>query len=473
MKVDRHYPVTGIILIPVLVALLLNLSPLPLGFANSLQHARQYGESQQAEKRGLNLETAASFFPARGDLWEQAGKSYLLAGNFPDAIRCFKQALEVHELSEAGWLALGDAQQQDGDVKGAIDTWNKMLQSGEVTKEVYSRLLHAYISQGNNQAALAVFNAWKGWDQQSAEDIFRLGLWLSVTQPETALTVLSQAGRLDTGLGSSIRIIQAGINASSASEPLSYRLLLIGRGLGSLGEWQLAARAFSQACQLSPDYAEAWAYLSQAQEQLGQNGLPALNKAIALKPDSVLIQAFQALYWEHHGKADLALVYLHAIAGQEPDNGMWQVEIGNALVEMGDLAAALPYYQQAVVIEPGNPNYWRDLALFTLSFNVQLTGVGLPAARQAVVLDPTNPIGLDILGQYFLVGKDLLSAERMFLNAIAKDPQCAQAEFHLGLTYLEEGKSQPAYQTLKLAANLAAGQPLAEQVQRVLNQNFP
>ena len=107
----------------------------------------------------------------------------------------------MHELSEAGWLALGDAQQQDGDVKGAIDTWNKMLQSGEVTKEVYSRLLHAYISQGNNQAALAVFNAWKGWDQQSAEDIFRLGLWLSVTQPETALTVLSQAGRLDTGLG--------------------------------------------------------------------------------------------------------------------------------------------------------------------------------------------------------------------------------------------------------------------------------
>ena len=93
MKVDRHYPVTGIILIPVLVALLLNLSPLPLGFANSLQHSRQYGESQQAEKRGLNLETAASFFPARGDLWEQAGKSYLLAGNFPDAIRCFKQAL--------------------------------------------------------------------------------------------------------------------------------------------------------------------------------------------------------------------------------------------------------------------------------------------------------------------------------------------------------------------------------------------
>jgi tetratricopeptide (TPR) repeat protein len=250
-------------------------------------------------------------------------------------------------------------------------------------------------------------------------------------------------------------------------------LLLIGRGLGSLGEWQLAERAFSQACQLSPDYAEAWAYLSQAQEQLGQDGLPALNKAIALKPDSVLIQAFQALYWEHHGKADLALVYLHAIAGQEPDNGMWQVEIGNTLVEMGDLAAALPYYQQAVVVEPGNPNYWRDLALFSLVYNVQLTGVGLPAARQAVVLEPADPVGLDILGQYFLAGKDLLSAERMFLNAIIQDPHYAQAQFHLGLTYLEEGKSQPAYETLKLAAKLAAGQPLAEQIQRVLNQNFP
>ncbi len=55
-----------------------------------------------------------------------------------------------------------------------------------------------------------------------------------------------------------------------------------------MGEWQLAERAFSQACQLSPEYAEAWAYLSQAQEQLGQDGLPALNKAIALEPDSVV-----------------------------------------------------------------------------------------------------------------------------------------------------------------------------------------
>ncbi len=186
-----------------------------------------------------------------------------------------------------------------------------------------------------------------------------------------------------------------------------------------------------------------------------------------------MIQAFQALYWENHGKADLALVYLHAIAGQEPDNGMWQVEIGNVLVEMGDLVSALPYYQQAVILEPRNPNYWRDLASFSLIYHVQVTGVGLPAARQAVVLDPENPIGLDLLGQYFLAVNDMLSAERMFLNAIIHDPQNAQAQFHLGLTYLEEGKNQPAYQALKLAANLAAGQPLEEQVERVIDQNFP
>jgi cytochrome c-type biogenesis protein CcmH/NrfG len=111
--------------------------------------------------------------------------------------------------------------------------------------------------------------------------------------------------------------------------------------------------------------------------------------------------------------------------------------------------------------------------LFSLIYNVRILDVGLPAARQAVILDPKNPVGLDILGQYFLAGQDLLSAERMFNNAIAQDPQYAQAQFHLGLTYLQEGKRQPAFQTLTLAANLAEGQPLADQVRRVLNQNFP
>jgi tetratricopeptide (TPR) repeat protein len=473
MKADRYYPKTGIMLLPVLIALLLHLSPLPLGFSNSLHQARQAGESQLPEIQAQNLETAAKFFPKQGKLWEQAGLSYQQAGKFSDAIRCFYQAIDTGSLSESGWLALGDVQLKNEDVNGALDTWTKMLKSGVLKGEVSSRLLHFYMSQGNTQAALDIFNAWKDWGQESAEDIFHLGLSLSVTDSDVALPLLSQAGRLDANLGPSVRIIQAGINASSSSDPQSYRLLLIGRGLGSLGEWKLAENAFTQACQLSPDYAEAWAYLSQAQDQLGKDGQAALNKAIALKPDSVLIQAFQALYWEHHGKADLALVYLKAIAEQEPYNGMWQVEIGNALVQMGDLASALPYYQQAVTIEPGNPGFWRDLALFSLIYNVQLTPVGLPAARQAVVLDPANAVGLDILGQYFLTGQDLLSAERMFLNAISQDPQNAFAQFHLGLTYLEEGKRQPAYQTLTLAANLATGQPLAEQVQRVINQNFP
>jgi tetratricopeptide (TPR) repeat protein len=473
MKAEHHYPKTGLIFLPVLVALLLNLSPLPLSFIDSLQSARLADENLQPAVRAQSLETAAQFFPTWVYLWEQAGIDYLKAGKFADAIRCFRQAISANSLSNAGWLALGDAQQQDGDVNGAIETWGQMLKSGVLAGDVDARLLHIYVTQGDVSAALSLYNSWQNWELASAEDIFNLGISLAVTNSDTALRLISRAGQLDTNLGSSVRIMQAGINASSTSDPQSYRLLLIGRGLGSLGKWELAVGAFAQACQLSPEYAEAWAYLSLAQEQLGEDALPALNKALVLKPDSILIQAFQALYWEHHGKADLALVYLKAIAGQEPENGMWQVEIGNALVQMNDVAAALPYYERAVVVEPDNPNYWRDLALFSLMYNVQTTEIGLPAARQAVVLDPKNPVGLDILGQYFLAGKDLLSAERMFLNAINQDPQYAQAQFHLGLTYLQEGKRQPAFQTLNLAASLSAGQPLAEQVQRVLSQNFP
>jgi hypothetical protein len=41
------------------------------------------------------------------------------------------------------------------------------------------------------------------------------------------------------------------------------------------------------------------------------------------------------------------------------------------------------------------------------------------------------------------------------------------------MTYLEEGKRDSAYQVLELAADLAKGQPLEEQINRVLEVNYP
>jgi tetratricopeptide (TPR) repeat protein len=334
-------------------------------------------------------------------------------------------------------------------------------------------LLHAYILGQDLSSALALWIGSTLWDKSSAQDICRLGLMMAINQPDEALKILALASRLNPDLAPAILIVDQGINGSNPSDPMSYRLLLVGRALGTLGEWQMAQTAFIQASQISPDYAESWAYLSEAQEQLGQDGFPALNKALSLDPNSILIQGFMALYWENHGKPDIALDYIDEIIEKDPTNGMWQVEKGNALAAIGNLVDALAQYQKAVALDPNKPAYWRALANFSLRYNVQLQSVGLPAARKAVALDPENPTGLDLLAQFLLIGNDLSSAESVLLKAISIDPKNIMAQYHLGLTYQREGFADSAYQALTLAASLAEGQPIYAQIQQALDLYFP
>ena len=459
--------------LPILVVFILNLAPLPDKYLESLSYIEHSNGARFSQLRAESFLTAASFFPWRGDLWEQAGMEYETAGNTNAAIGAFQKALDLNDISANGKMMLGDALLQNGDYKAAIDIWNQIRNSDTLSVEIYARLLHAFILQKDFSAAVQILGKWNGWEQASSDDIYQVGLYLSVSQPDQASEILTQAAELNPELKPNIRIIQAGINASNPGDPMAYRLLLVGRALGSIDQWDLAEKAFTTASTLEPEYAEAWAFLGEAQDKTGNDGMDALNKAIQLKPDSILIQAMIGLYLQSHGEPDQALIYLQAAAAQEPENGIWQVEIGNTLALTGDLTSALPYYQKSISMDPENASYWRDLAAFSISYNVQVNEIGLPAARKAVALDPVNPIGLDLLGQFLLSTQDLSSAERMFLRAVQNNPNYALAQFHLGMTYLEQGKKDEAYQVFELSAGLAKGQPLEEQIQRVLAQNFP
>ncbi len=473
MENGRDYNVIAYITIPLLIALFFDLSPLPVKYMDNLSGANPAVGYQNNELQAVYLQTAASFFPWRGDLWEKAGSQYLAAGDLANAIQAFQKAGAVNQLSSQGRVELGDAFFKNVEIEEAVTTWQSALDESGPSNDLYSRLLHAYVIDENYLAALHVIGSWNGWERQSAGDIFETGLYQATRDPDQASGILTLAGSIDPDLRANLRIITTAINASNADDPLAYRLVLIGRALGSIDHWMLAKNAFTQATILSPNYAEGWAFLSEAQDQTGSDGQSALAKALSLKPNSTLIQAMQAIFWENHGEPDLALIYLHKIANEEPENGIWQVELGNALVKIGDLSSALTYYQQAVSIEPDNATYWRALAGFSIYYNVQPDEIGLAAARQAVALDPINPAGLDILGQYFLISKDLLSAERMFTRSLKSNPAFALAQYHLGLTYLEEGEKDAAYQALTLSASLADGQPLGEQARRILDQNFP
>jgi tetratricopeptide (TPR) repeat protein len=167
----------------------------------------------------------------------------------------------------------------------------------------------------------------------------------------------------------------------------------------------------------------------------------------------------------------MALIYLHNASRLDPARPEIQLELGNVLAEMGDLASARRHYDRALALAGRDPDAWRTAAEYALRYNVDVRGLVLPAARQAVLLAPEDPAALDTLGQvYFHLG-DPLSARRLFLRSLQQDSGYAPAHLHLALYELLTGNPGAAAERLELVLQLAPGSPSADQAKRLLDSN--
>jgi tetratricopeptide (TPR) repeat protein len=262
-------------------------------------------------------------------------------------------------------------------------------------------------------------------------------------------------------------------------EEPAYTALAVGRALAAIGEWELAAEAFRRATMARPDWAEAWAFLGEAQQRLDPGvhtdnlALQYLEKALSLQPASIAANVFMALYWQRHSHQDTALEYMHKAAAAEPDNPVLQAEIGHFLAELGDLPAALQFYERATELAPNDPAFWLILSEFSIRHGIQIRQIALPAARQALILAPADPASHDLMGHTLLLLGDYNNAERFLWQAIRLEPDYALAHLHLGLLSLLQGRSSDAIRQLTLATTLAPETPTAEQARRLLRRYFP
>jgi len=468
---------------------LLGSSPRPHQVDQAFNQARlavSYGSYRDAIMR---LSTILNYFPGRSDLWELAGRYALQYGDFRSAISYFEQASQTGNLSLPARIYLGDAEMLAGDLPSAITNWENALRASNPSPDLYARLARAYQMQGDYPAAIIALKALVKLQPTDAQYLYQLGLLLTAEDPSAAVAYLLNAAQIDPDFAQPAGIIQQNLNTARLADNPAYLHLESGRSLASLNHWDLALRAFQQATQIRPDYAEAWAYLGEAFQHLGneQNAAYspttesnireaklALEKALALNPDSISANTFMAIYWQRQNRDDLALVYLHKAADLAPSNAALEAELGNTLASLGNLNAAYSYYQRAVDLAPRDPAYWRSLASFSVKYEYQVHQVALPAARQAVLINPQDPASLDVMGQVFTLLNDRLSAQRFLQRALHIDPGFAPARLHLGLVLLIEGDTSHARQQLSLAHSLAGtNSSVADQAQRLLQQYFP
>ena len=466
----RQYYYVPLLLITLLIMVI---SPRLLsGWQDERQAQRSIADGEYSQA-ALLFESAAQRLPWRYDLWEQAGMAALAMGDWDGAILFLDKAETKGLLSYQGKIAIGDSYEKKGDLVSAIKIWKGALTVYETKAELFDRLAQAYHSLRDFTAEEGELRDLIALQPQNASTHYRLGLLLVAKRPEEALSELILSARLEPELDPRVQILRAGLDTALLEDDHAYRLVVSGQALAAIKEWGLAVQAFSQAIAIRADYAEAWALLGETIQNLDQDGLPYLDKALNLDPDSVLVHALRGLYWQRQKESKKALAEFQMVVKLEPENPTWLAALGDAYAQYGNLPPALDAYQRAVSLVPNDPLYWRLLAVFCVQFDVQVNDIGLPAAVHAISLAPRDALARDAAGWVFLTLGIYNMAEEQLLYAFELEPNLASAHFHLALLYLQKNQRDFAYEHLVRVLDLDSNGILGQQAARLLVQYYP
>ena len=284
------------------------------------------------------------------------------------------------------------------------------------------------------------------------------------SDPDRAAQHFESAAALDAEFGPATNTLLAASKASSRESDPARAMLILGRGLGLVEQWDLARREFARATEVRPagQDAEAWAWLGEAKQHLGQDGLPELDRALAAGPRDGTVHILRGLYFRRQEKNSEAIREYARAAELEPRNPAVQSSLGEAYAANGDLVAALAAYQTATSIASADADYWRLLALFCADNDVQVAEIGLPAAQKAAQIEPKDPQVLDALGWSYAQAGYFDQAEKALKQAVDAPAASASSHVHLGVLYLRLGENVQALEQLNAALQIDPTGPAAK-----------
>lgn len=259
----------------------------------------------------------------------------------------------------------------------------------------YAARAALYERDGDLEQAIASYESAIELDNGKVEYYIPLiRLLVATNQSDVALTWAARASALDE---TNDLILSAWAAAFLAD---GDRLSDIGQPVDGEKAWADAVRQARAATQQNPNNAEAYAIMASALVREGPEQFDAANEAIqtalALEPDSVLVRRHNATVLEYQGYYD----------------------------------KAIEQYEFALQITPND----ADL-LISLARNYWATS-NIPTAiltfEDAIKVNPNSADAYDGLGyMYFLIG-EYPRAEENFIKAVELDPDMVRAHAHLG-----------------------------------------
>lgn len=454
----RVLPVIALILLAIVTPIV----------ASGYSELKKVSSSSTYVEVAKHYQTAARRIPWRADLYELSGHAFFHAKDYVQADAAYQDSFQRQVLSPEGWVAWGDVNELNNNPQRAAQIWEQALGQKNPSDYLYSRLAQIYQSNGDTSKAAEYLQRYVSVHLDDASAHYRLGLLLTLSDSNRALSELINASQLDPQLDPAVQTLRTALNLASLDDSASARLVIIGRGLGLVNEWQLARAAFESAVRADEKNAEAWAWLGEADHQIGHEGGTELDQALNLNPNSPTVRGLRGLYFQRAGNFRQALAEFQAAAALEPKNPTWLVSIGESYAKIGDLIRALEAYQTATTLAPKDANYWRLLAIYCGQNHVNIKDVGVPAAQRAVDLAKDDATSLDVLGWLFMLDGRYEEAKSVFTRALELDSQNASAHLHLGMLYLRKDDRTLAYNHLTQARDLGN-----REAEAVLKQYFP
>ena len=427
-------------------------------YITALQAAREAARLNQPEQAVLALQAALEFAPRQPDTWLQLAASSQAAGDLQTAITAYETASQIEPLNSKHKAELADLYLLAGETPSASALFSELAREPQRDARVFASLVTLQKQDGELDLAKTTLQDWVAAYPSDASALYQLGILTSLDDPNLALSSLARAAEADPRYKSAYDTLKPVLVNVDDDTP-AYHLVLAGRALGLVTEWEMATRAFQSAVEIEPDYPEALAFLSEALYQTGKDGSGPIEQALAANPGSVIANAIHAMQQRRLGIPEIALSALYRVAHLEPDQGIWQLEIASTLVEMDAVAEAYPHFKQAVLLEPQNVQFWKALAGYCAATGVHLRDEGLPAARKVMLLAPDDPDSYDTMGRVLAALDDLENAVRYYQKAITLNPANASAHLHLAQVYLNQGKTQLALEHLAFAQSYAIQDP--------------
>jgi tetratricopeptide (TPR) repeat protein len=462
----RLGPIHILILI---VLLTIILAPRPFAGSLDLRSAILFEEAENSAGAGQAYASAAGRLPWMPSLWETAGEKALQAGDVENAIAYLNKSVEQEAISRMGWFYLGTAYHQYGELALAVNAWEQALPLAQAASELASAQRH----MGKFSLAISYWQKTIALQPENAAAHYSIGLLFMAISPKDALPELMKAAWLDPALDPTVQGLRTALNSSLISNDELSLFLGSGRALAALGEWDLAAEAFLRAIVGRFNYAEAWAWLGEARQQQDLDASSEMEQAVIFGPQSATVQGLYGLYLQRQGKLEAARSAFQKAAGLEPKDPAWKIAMGSISEQTGNLVAAYEFYFQAVELAPQDASTWKALVAFCLANNVDVAGIGLPAARKLIGLAPGNWESYDLAGQAEFILEQYSAAAIYFKKAIRMDPYQAGPALHLGLVYLQSGDRNSAWFNFNLAKSIDPKGPIGWQAGRLLEQYFP